>query len=214
MEPTRPTHRPLSIDDVQRLADELGRPVAAAFLNPVGRLKVERRPPPDVPGLIDGAPTIEAATVAAVAEQLATDEQAWFTRHLVQGLQLAGEPATAENVGDYGPRLSMRRYPSGVVVVALDAEPLPEGRSTLGRQLFGLGEPAVSFGAGPLQITRPILSGYEALAYELSLKKYPPEAFTYGLPDEPPVPTYDVPHWQQLLRAGCGWAEGVTFAPG
>jgi hypothetical protein len=200
--------RPLSFLDVQRLADELSRPLPPLDIRPVGRYRLERRPPPVVSALIDGAPTVEAATVAAVAEQLASDEQAWFTRHLVEGLQLAGEPATAENLADYGPRLSMRRYPSGVVVVALDAEQLGEGRSTLGRQLFALGEPTVRSYPGPLQITRPILSGQQALAYELSLKKYPPEAFEYGLPAEPA----DEHHLQQLVRLGFEWSPGMVQA--
>jgi hypothetical protein len=161
MEPT-PDRRPLSAADVQRLAEQMQRPQLGKF-QPVGRRPVF---PPPPAGAIDGAPEFPEASLQQVQQQLAGDVNAWFTDLLLQGLLQAGEPATLATLPDYAGRLSMRRYADGLLVVVLDAEPkIADHPGKMGTALFGVGEPVVSVGEG-LRITRPILTAWEARAYE------------------------------------------------
>lgn len=212
MEP-RPTHQPITAADVQRLYEQLPAPRPPFDIQPVGRYRPERRPPP----VIDGAPEFPEAALQEVQQKLAADENAWLTRHLVEALQLAGESATLDNLPTFAPRLSLRSYESGVRVVALDSQPIGQGPGmTLGRQLFGFGPAQQHFeglySEGPvlMKTSWPVLSGDEALAYELSLKKYPAEAFAYGLGiDEEPA---GIDERLQNLHLRYGY--GVTYNPG
>jgi hypothetical protein len=201
MEPTpTPTPnlcQPINAADVQRLYEQmLPRSTWPPLdFRPAGRYRPERRPVPrpSAASLIDGAPEPPEAALHQVQQQLQEDEQAWFTRLLVESLQLAGESeASADTLPDYAGRLSMRRYPEGVLIVALDSKPIGEGPGvTRGRVLFGVGEPLVQVGPGPLQITRPLLTWQQALAFELGKVKFPDEPE----PAPEPQPYFDRFHY-------------------
>jgi hypothetical protein len=153
-------------------------------------------PLPSAASLVDGAPEPPEASLQQVQQKLAEDENAWFGRHLLAALVLAGQPVTEETLPAYGPRLSMRRYPAGAVIVALDAgDKTLHGPGVFGTVLFGLGEPVVSLFDG-LKITRPILSAQQALAYEVGvhLKAHP----LYSTDKEPTAS--DEPDWQQAAE--------------
>jgi hypothetical protein len=97
-----------------------------------------------------GKPAFDAA-VSDLSTRLSAQDDRWLQLHLMDALWLRGEPATDENLHEYLPRLSGRRYPDGTIILALDALPESEHRQgTRGRVLFGFGEGKLS--SPPLQV--------------------------------------------------------------
>jgi hypothetical protein len=97
-------------------------------------------------------PAFEAA-VSELSTRLSAQDDRWLQLQLLDALWLRGEPATDENLQEYLPRLSGRRYPDGTIILALDALPETEHRQgTRGRALFGFGEGKLS--------TLPLSAGY------------------------------------------------------
>jgi hypothetical protein len=109
----------------------------------------------------------EQQVLQQVTHQVQEDENSWFSTYLVQGLLAAGYLVDEASLSDYAPRLSMRRYRDGTLIIAIDATEGTEHQLPhLGRPVLGLGAPQVSLPGG-FKITRPILTGPQAAAYEL-----------------------------------------------
>jgi hypothetical protein len=112
-------------------------------------------------------------------------EQRWLELTLMDALWMRGEVATDENLHTFLPRLQMRSYPDGTIIVAIDAEPETEHRrGTRGRVLFGFGEGQLKQRGDSWQWERPLLDFRQAAAYEqeprpaspLPLMRLEPEA--------------------------------------
>ena len=73
---------------------------------------------------------VEKALMASAAEA----QHAWLQQLLQQTVNEPGPAISAEDLPAFLPRITLRKYPDGLIVVAIDAEP---GKA--GRLLFGFG---------------------------------------------------------------------------
>jgi hypothetical protein len=107
--------------------------------------------------------------LTGITNKIIGQENRWLELTLMDALwTVAGEVATDENLHEFLPRLQMRSYPDGTIVVALDAEPADEHRrGTRGRVLFGFGEGQLERRGESWQWHRPLLDFRQAAAYEM-----------------------------------------------
>ncbi|MDF7809929.1 hypothetical protein [Hymenobacter sp. YC55] len=79
-----------------------------------------------------------------------------------------GRVVGESNWRDFLPRISVRQYPDGVFILALDAEPETEHRrGTYGRVLMGFGEAELKPTPAGWKVVRDLYDAQQALAYEL-----------------------------------------------
>ena len=139
--------------------------------------------------------------LSGLAEQIRGQEGRWLQLTLLEALWKVGEPATDENLPEYLPRLQLRSYPDGTIIMALDAqEPTESQRGRRGRVLFGFGEASLKRQPDDSWVwVRPLLDERRALAYELDRPARSFENFTEAphpraspLPATPAGPVVDL----------------------
>lgn len=122
-----------------------------------------------------------------IISKVMAEDNRWLTDHLCSCLSTfvaSGLPVTEQDLPQYLPRLTLRQYPDGTMIMAIDAK---EGK--IGQPLFGFGEGSLQpTPAGEWKWLRPVLTSVQALSYELRrrhITSLEPEAEQQPEPEAP-----------------------------